>query len=198
MKKGYLVLAGVLASALISTSALANVAQGTDLDTDLSVSYLTKGDNGTVNNPSAIPGLTGLYAGGNTGILGPNAAIQFTYSLSSITPPTALEIDYGSSYQYTASANTVGTLVSSASIPKVLATAGFGTTGGDHGMLYLMNRTNAPIDFKVSFFGSSVVTLEQFKVSAVPLPATLSMFGAALLAMFGFSHLRKKNALISL
>lgn len=191
MKKGYLVIASVLAAAALSTSAQANVAQNSDLGT------LTIGDSGSV---APLPGISGW----NSGVIGPNEALQFTYQFSSLNFPSFLEIDYGNTTSYgnssLASFSSSGATSSQtgSGIAKVLASAGFGSTGGDHGMLYLMNRSGSAIDFKVSFLGFSTVSGEQFKVSAVPLPATLGMFGAVLLGMFGFSRLRKQKALASL
>lgn len=135
----------------------------------------------------------GLIAGS----LGNNSKITFSYTFSGSSPFSILGSSSGvSGSPVFASANSNGFSVATGG---VFATANI---SGLNGTTSITNVSGGNVDFTSIFVGllhlfsngsGGFVGKINYNVSAVPLPATLLMFGSAIAAMFAYSRSRQRK-----
>lgn len=156
-----------------------------------------------------------VVGGGNVfGFLPSNAKIVFSYTFTGLKDGVLL--DY-SSYNYNSGGDVYagsatghsqdgnaasGTINGIASAPLVFANANLTVVdpGTSTGTTTIINTSGAFAQFESLFFGLLSLSplgvgSATYAVSAVPLPAALPMFAAALACLFGFSRARRKKAL---
>ncbi|MBY0407629.1 MAG: hypothetical protein K2Q01_08045 [Rickettsiales bacterium] len=205
MKK-FLIAAG-LASLLYTSPAAAFVVNYTG--TNKNMGTVAAGQTGTLNNnftSVTIPFTGGLRFRTSFayGLLPAYSKITFTYSLANLQSTTGLNTgalyNYelgGDDYAGVAFANrtvntAVGTINGSAAAPLVFASANL---TGNTATTSILNTSAGFAAFETFFSGflrgSPNLT---YAVSAVPLPAALPMFAAALAGMFGFARKRRVRA----
>lgn len=131
------------------------------------------------------------------GTLADNSKITFTYTFSNTSPFSLLAASGGNSDTPNyASAISNGFSVAAGG---VFASANI---SGQNGSTSITNVSGGNIDFSSIFVGllqlfsngsGGFVGKINYNVSAVPLPATVLMFGAAIAGMFGFSNLSRRR-----
>lgn len=168
------------------------------------------GGGGNIGNVGLIPsGQSGTFfttPGAGIGLIlgsiADNSKITFDYTFSNSSPISILGSTGGNSGTSTyAAASSTGFSIATGG---VFASANI---SGLNGTTSISNTSGGNIDFSSIFVGllqlfsngsGGFVGKINYNVSAVPLPATVLMFGAAIAGMFGFSQLtrRKRNSVL--
>ncbi|MEQ1790456.1 MAG: hypothetical protein ABL857_08430 [Rickettsiales bacterium] len=140
-----------------------------------------------------------VFDGGTIqGILANNSIIEFTYHLANAILPNSVQSDVGTSIGIYSEANSsAGTI---AAVGGVFATANIVSLTGKTS---ISNFSGAAQSFTTTFSGlleqfitgSGTVGRITYTVSAVPIPTSVLMFGAAIIGMFAFARKQRKEAI---
>ena len=172
---------------------------------------LVVGQTGTITDP--VPGSSvGPYSYQSLydyGFLSSDAKVNFTYNYSDLVGGSIAEF---ASYSYSVGGDTYagnasgvspgsnsasGTVNGVGSAPLVFASANLTATPttGTGVITNVSARSSAfQSAFNGLFSGTGRLVSITYSVSAVPLPATLPMFGAALIGLAGFAFYRNRRA----
>jgi hypothetical protein len=193
----------LFAIALITAPLLASPSRAATLN----LGTLSAGSSGTGTSYS---GMTTSFTDTMNGTLAANSEVTFTYNYTGLTPAALSMTGIGSNsgglaYTSVSGFNSNGTLLygtqnqstSSPTLP-IFVTASLTPSSGTASTT-IVNASSSSVNFSsifqdIIFSISSGALTSSYKVSAVPLPASLVLFASGLLALAGFAAYRKKYA----